>query len=83
VRTLADLPWAGIAVHLRILVRQFFCDNATCRKAAAAVLVSQLLGFDQGRAPPGEVYQGKRRLPQPERWRERMEAAAEAGVARR
>jgi transposase len=30
VRTLADLPWAGVAVHLRISVRKFFCDNATC-----------------------------------------------------
>src|SRR3954447_26136725 len=31
-RTLADLPWAGVAVHLRVHVRKFFCDNATCRR---------------------------------------------------
>ncbi len=38
-----------------------------------------------GAAPPpiDAVYQGKRRHPQPERWRERAEAAAEEGVARR
>ena len=31
-RTLADLPWAGVAVRLRVHVRKFFCDNATCRR---------------------------------------------------
>src|SRR5262249_54246740 len=35
-------------------------------------------------SPPADaVYQGKRRHPQPERWRERAAAAAEEGVARR
>lgn len=34
-------------------------------------------------APSEESYQGKRRHPQPERWRDRVNAAAEAGVARR
>jgi transposase len=29
-RTLADLPWAGVTVHLRVRVRKFFCDNLTC-----------------------------------------------------
>jgi len=29
-RTLADLPWAGIAVHVRVRIRKFFCDNAAC-----------------------------------------------------
>ena len=28
-RTLADLPWAGVAVRLRIRARRFFCDNPT------------------------------------------------------
>jgi transposase len=29
-RTLADLPWAGVTVHLRVQVRKFFCENPTC-----------------------------------------------------
>src|SRR6185503_14275948 len=29
-RTLADLPWAGVAVRLRVRARRFFCDNPTC-----------------------------------------------------
>ena len=29
-RTLADLPWAGVAVQLRAQIRKFFCDNLTC-----------------------------------------------------
>jgi len=32
VRTATDLPWAGIRVHLQIMVRRFFCDNATCSR---------------------------------------------------
>ena len=28
-RTLADLPWATLAVGLRVQVRKFFCDNVT------------------------------------------------------
>lgn len=35
-RTLADLPWAGIAVSLRIHVRKFFCDNPTCPRLVFA-----------------------------------------------
>src|SRR5215216_7878573 len=27
---ISDLPWAGVAVRLRVSVRKFFCDNATC-----------------------------------------------------
>lgn len=30
VRTLADLPWAGVAVRLPVRVRKFFCDTPTC-----------------------------------------------------
>ena len=26
-RTLADIPWQGVVVHLEIHVRKFFCDN--------------------------------------------------------
>src|SRR5215216_2034851 len=29
-RTVADLPWATLAVRLRVRVRRFFCDNDAC-----------------------------------------------------
>jgi transposase len=29
-RTLADLPWQGVPVRLRLLVRRFWCDQHTC-----------------------------------------------------
>jgi zinc-finger of transposase IS204/IS1001/IS1096/IS1165 len=29
-RTLADLPWAGVVIRLQIRVRKFFCENPTC-----------------------------------------------------
>src|SRR5690242_16371021 len=29
-RTLADLPWASIAVRLHLHVRKFFCHNSSC-----------------------------------------------------
>jgi transposase len=35
-RTLADLPWAGLAVSLRIHARRFFCDNPTCPRMVFA-----------------------------------------------
>lgn len=31
-RTLADLPWAGIPVQIRIKVRRFFCDGSECEQ---------------------------------------------------
>jgi transposase len=31
-RALADLPWSGVAVRLRLHVRRFFCDNVACRR---------------------------------------------------
>ena len=31
-RTLADLPWSGIAVRLCLHARRFFCDNAACTR---------------------------------------------------
>jgi len=31
-RTLTDLPWAAYRICLRLRVRKFFCDNATCRR---------------------------------------------------
>jgi transposase len=36
VRTLADLPWAGVAVRLRVRARRFFCDNAACPRGIFA-----------------------------------------------
>jgi transposase len=35
-RTLADLPWAGVAVRLRVRARRFFCANPTCPRAIFA-----------------------------------------------
>ena len=31
-RTLADLPWQGVAVRLRLETRRFFCDNHQCER---------------------------------------------------
>jgi len=57
--------------------------KGACLQAAAAALAAAAGGDERPRPPPEEVYQGKRRHPRPERWRERMEAAAEAGGGRR
>ncbi len=35
-RTLADLPWAGLAVRLQVHLRKFFCVNAACQRAIFA-----------------------------------------------
>lgn len=31
-RTLADLPWSGLAVRLRLHARRFFCGNQVCQR---------------------------------------------------
>jgi hypothetical protein len=31
-RLLADLPWMGYAVHLKLHLRRFFCQNAECQR---------------------------------------------------
>lgn len=31
-RTLADLPWSGTPVRLRVRVRKFFCDEPACER---------------------------------------------------
>lgn len=31
-RTLADLPWGGMPVRLRVRVRKFFCDEPSCER---------------------------------------------------
>ncbi len=33
VRTLADLPWQGIPVRIRLHIRRFFCDEVSCERA--------------------------------------------------
>ncbi|MDQ3835212.1 MAG: transposase family protein, partial [Actinomycetota bacterium] len=35
-RTLADLPWQGVPVTVRLRVRRFFCDQRTCNRAIFA-----------------------------------------------
>jgi transposase len=35
-RTLADLPWQGIPVTVRLRVRRFFCDHKACTRAIFA-----------------------------------------------
>jgi transposase len=36
VRALADLPWQGVPVGLRLHVRRFFCDAPSCRRTIFA-----------------------------------------------
>jgi transposase len=36
VRMLADLPWQGIPVRVRLHVRRFFCDELSCQRAIFA-----------------------------------------------
>jgi transposase len=75
--------------NLADVLEAFFRGKGAYLKAAVATLSEGARGKDNEReekAAPAlsdAVYQGKRRHPQPERWRERAEAAAEAGVARR
>jgi transposase len=65
----------------------FLRSKGASLKAASTALVAQAKRTphddDAAPDPPDVVYQGKRRHPQPERWRERVDAAAEEGVARR
>ena len=35
-RTLADLPWQGVPVTVRLRVRRFFCDHRACNRAIFA-----------------------------------------------
>jgi transposase len=36
VRTLADLPWNGVAVRLHLRVRRFFCETEECKRSIFA-----------------------------------------------
>ena len=67
--------------NLADALEAFLRSKGPSLKAAAVALTDQGREVDQSRSPPDEVYQGKRRHPTPERWRDRVEAAAEAGVA--
>ena len=73
--------------NLADVLEAFLRSKSACLQAASAAptaqVESQAKGDDPARAPSDAVYQGKRRHPQPERWRDRAEAAAEEGVARR
>jgi len=79
--------------NLADLLETFFRGKGTCLKAAAAALGEHARGQAEARTDEAasstagsegdEVYQGKRRHPQPERWRARAAAAAEEGVGRR
>ena len=69
-RTLADLPWAGFAVRLRVRVRKFFCANPTCPRR---IFAERLRGSP--RSPPaGPIASGQRCSTSPSR------SAGEAGA---
>jgi transposase len=72
-----------LVANLADALAALFRAKGACLEAAAAALRDRARAGEQPRSPPDGVYQGKRRRPQPARWRERMDAAAEAGVARR
>ncbi len=61
----------------------FLLTKGACLKAATTALLDRASADDRPRSPPDAMSQGKRRHPQPERWRDRMDAAAEEGVTRR
>lgn len=76
-----------LVANLADTLEEFFRAKGSCLTAATAALIEQATQNEQGDTPEppaaDEIYQGKRRHPQPERGRERQVAAAEAGVARR
>jgi transposase len=73
--------------NLADVLEAFFRGKGSCLKHAAAALIAPAQDKhkeeDPAAPPVDAVYQGKRRHPQPERWRDRAEAAAAVGVARR
>jgi hypothetical protein len=69
--------------NLADALEAFLRGKGTCLKAAVAALATPASAATHPRSPPDEMYQGKRGHPQPERWRDRMEAAAEEGITRR
>jgi transposase len=76
--------------NLAEVLEDFFRSKGACLAAATAALTAPAApaGTEQGAAAPApvlsdEIYQGKRRHPQPQLARARQAAAAEAGVVRR
>lgn len=73
--------------NLADVLEDFFRSKATALTAATTALIAQTAGTKEGEgtapAPADEVYQGKRRHPQPQLAQARQAAVAEAGVARR
>ena len=73
--------------NLADALEAFFRGKGPHLTAAAAALSERARCKEKEEgsvSPPADaVYQGKRRHPQPERWRERQAEAAAAGVARR
>jgi transposase len=73
--------------NLADALEEFFRAKGDCLAEATAALIKQTMQPEQDTtpAPPtaNEMYQGKRRHPQPEGWRKRQTAAADVSVARR
>src|SRR5918993_813572 len=42
-RTLADLPWCGTPVRLRVRVRKFFCDEPACERRIFAERLDEVV----------------------------------------
>ena len=76
----APTPWRKVPTGAEIDPRALL---GAALAAAAAALTAQAPPSEAGDMPMDEVYRGKRRHPQPERWRDRQAVAAEVGVARR
>ncbi len=69
--------------NLADVLETFFRSKGACLKAAAAASAGTSEEAGPPQPPSDELYQGKRRHPQPQLARARHEAEAEAGVARR
>jgi transposase len=44
-RTLADLPWHGVPVTLRLRIRRFFCQQSGCRRAIFAQRIPEVADY--------------------------------------
>ena len=44
-RTVADLPWHGIPVTLRIRLRRFFCDDSSCGRSIFAERLAEIADY--------------------------------------
>src|SRR3954453_7577575 len=44
-RTLADLPWHGVPVTLRLRIRRFFCQQSGCRRAIFAQWIPEVADY--------------------------------------